>query len=47
MVPAVASKSEGSLVLEVISLSFRRLWNYTLFAHSCEEHPLSETMELG
>ena len=47
MVPAAASESEGSVVLEVVSLPFRRLWNYTVFAQSCEEHPLTETMELG
>ena len=47
MVPAVASESEGFVVLEVVSLPFRRLWNYIVFAHSCEEHPLTETMELG
>ena len=47
MVPEAASESEGSVVFEVVSLPFRRLWSYTVFAHSCEEHPLTEAMELG
>ena len=25
-----------------LTLPFRRLWNYTLLAHGCEEHPLTE-----
>ena len=50
MVPAAASEfeTESSVVLEVDSLPFRRLWNSTVYAHNCEEHPLTiGSMELG
>ena len=25
-----------------LTLPFRRVWNYTLLAHGCEEHPITE-----
>ena len=47
MVPEVAGETEGSLLLEVVPLPFRRLLNCTIFAHTCEEHPLIETFDIG
>ena len=36
----------GINVYEVM-LPFRRLWNFTLLAYGCEEHPVTETTELS
>ena len=41
------SEKENKVVLELLRLPFRRLWNITVFAHDCEHHPLVEDMELG
>ena len=30
-----------------VTLPYRRLWNYTLLAHGCEEHAITETTELS
>ena len=47
-VSEVVREGENSIVLKVVSLYFRRLWSYVVFAHGCKEHPLTnETMELG
>ena len=37
---------KGINIYEVI-LPYRRLWNYTLLAHGCEEHAITETTELS
>ena len=36
-----------SVVLEIVSLPFRRLWNITVYAYDCEHQPLMDEMELG
>ena len=30
-----------------VTLPYRRLWNYTLLAYGCKEHPITETTELS
>ena len=41
------SYEETAIVLKVAPLPFRRLWNVTVFAYDCDNHPLMEEMELG
>ena len=41
------SYEETAIVLKVAPLPFRRLWNVTVFAYDCDNHPLMEGMELG
>ena len=46
--PTVIMKSGRSIVLELAqSLPYRRLWNYTILAYGCEEHPITDTTELS
>ena len=48
LVPTIAIRNERSILLEVMKkLSFRRLWNYTVLAYGCDEHPVTKTMELS
>ena len=42
--PTITVRNGSSVVLTV-SLPYRRLWNYTVLAYDCEEHPLLETNE--
>ena len=35
------------IVLEVAPLPFKRLWNITVFAHDCDERPLTKEIEVG
>ena len=30
-----------------LTLQFRRMWNYTLLAYGCEEHPITEPAVLS
>ena len=39
--------SEYSIALDIVSLPFRRLWNVDVFAHNCENHALTENIEIG
>ena len=36
-----------SLVIFRVSLPFRRLWNYTVLARGCTEHPLTNSTLLS
>ena len=48
LLEAISFKETGNvIILEAISLPFRRLWNIRVFAHGCNQHPLTEEMELG
>ena len=42
----IAVKNGSSVVLTA-SLPYGRLWNYTVLAYDCEEHPLLEINELS
>ena len=42
----VATRNGSSVILQV-SLPYRMLWNYTVLAYDCEEHPLSTNNELS
>ena len=37
----------GISIMLTASLPYRRIWNYTVLAQGCEEHPLLETNELS
>ena len=36
-----------SLVMFLVPLPFRRLWNYTVLANGCTEHPLTNSTLLS
>ena len=46
---ATGSQTENStsVTLKITPLPLRRLWNVTIFAHYCENHPLTPKIELG
>ena len=48
LAPAVILRDGGLVTLEIhLFLPFRRLWNYTVLAYGCEEHPITETTQLS
>ena len=48
LAPVAVLRDGGSVTLEThLFLSFRRLWNYTILAYGCEEHPIIETTQLS
>ena len=47
MPTTVAAVRNDTSVSLTVSLPYRRLWNYTVLAYDCEEHPLLETNELS
>ena len=46
LMPTYVVRNGISVMLKV-SLPYRRLWNYIVLAHGCEEHPLLEINELS
>lgn len=44
--PNVTRSQNSNLVFQ-ISLPYRRLWNYTVLAHGCEQHPVTSNTILS
>ena len=41
------TENSSSVVLEISPLPIRRLLNVTVFAHYCDNHPLTSEIEVG
>ena len=44
---AIDEMSDSSLTLSIPDIPRRRLWNYTMLAYDCGQHPLLDTSELS
>ena len=44
--PTIFAVNESSMILQ-LPLPYRRLWNYTILAHGCKYHPITEMTTLS